>query len=393
MRLGLILLCAGYVLSQFFRAFLAVLTQVLESDIGAGPEDLAFASGMWFLTFAAMQIPVGEALDRLGPRRTAAVLLAFGGGGGAALFAMATTSAHIAIAMALIGVGCAPVLMASYFIFARMYPPAMFATLGAIMIGVGSIGNLASAAPLAMAVEAFGWRASIAGLAVASVVLAVGIWIWVSDPPPVEGGAKGSVLDVLRIPALWLIFPLLFVNYAPAAGLRGLWIGPYLTDVYGASAAVVGNATLIMGVAMIIGTFAYGPLDRLLGTRKWVVFGGNAIAALACAALAIMPEAGYAASVALFAVVGLFGLAFPLIMAHGRSFVPQHLVGRGVTLMNLFSIGGVGLFQVITGKLHQAASAEVGATVLHPYQVLFGFFALIVVAGLVPYLFSRDRLD
>ena len=53
MRLGLILLCAGYVLSQFFRAFLAVLTRVLEQDVGAGPEDLAFASGLWFLTFAA----------------------------------------------------------------------------------------------------------------------------------------------------------------------------------------------------------------------------------------------------------------------------------------------------------------------------------------------------
>ena len=72
MRLGLVLLCAGYVLSQFYRAFLAVLSQVLEADIGAGPEDLAFASGLWFLTFAAMQIPVGEALDRIGPRRTAA---------------------------------------------------------------------------------------------------------------------------------------------------------------------------------------------------------------------------------------------------------------------------------------------------------------------------------
>ena len=62
MRLGLIILCIGYVLSQFFRAFLAVLTDVLAQDIGTTADDLATASGLWFLTFAAMQIPVGWAL-------------------------------------------------------------------------------------------------------------------------------------------------------------------------------------------------------------------------------------------------------------------------------------------------------------------------------------------
>ena len=41
MRADLILLCFAYVLSQFFRAFLAVLTQILKNDIGTTPEDLA----------------------------------------------------------------------------------------------------------------------------------------------------------------------------------------------------------------------------------------------------------------------------------------------------------------------------------------------------------------
>ena len=67
---GILLLGLAYVLSQFFRAFLAVLTPALGRAIGATPDDLAFASGLWFLTFAAMQIPVGWALDTIGPRKT-----------------------------------------------------------------------------------------------------------------------------------------------------------------------------------------------------------------------------------------------------------------------------------------------------------------------------------
>ena len=67
MILGIAALVAAYVLSQFYRAFLAVLAPVLGTEIGATPEDLAAASGLWFLAFAAMQIPVGAALDRLCP--------------------------------------------------------------------------------------------------------------------------------------------------------------------------------------------------------------------------------------------------------------------------------------------------------------------------------------
>ena len=392
MRLGLILLCAGYVLSQFFRAFLAVLARVLERDVGAGPEDLAFASGLWFLTFAAAQIPVGAALDRIGPRRTAAVILAVGGGGGAALFAMATTPLHIWVAMGLIGIGCSPVLMASYFIFARMYPPAMFATLGAVMIGVGSLGNLAGSAPLAWAIGALGWRETIWGLSALAVILSAGIWLTVQDPPRIVSEVKGSVLDILKMPALWVIFPLLMVNYAPAAGLRGLWVGPYLADVHGATEALVGTATLVMGVAMIAGSFLYGPLDRILGTRKWAIFGGNALSCTALLALALWPQPGFVTAVVLFAVIGLFGMSFPLIMAHGRSFVPPHLAGRGITLMNLISIGGVGVMQMGTGPLYRAV-ADPTAPASQPYTVLFGFFAALVLIGLVVYLFSRDRLD
>lgn len=391
MRAGLVILTLSYILSQFFRSFLAVLSDVLERDVGALPDDLATASGIWFLVFAAMQIPVGAALDRLGPRRVAALLFLLGGAGGAAAFAMAQSPFHVILAMGLIGFGCSPVLMASYFIFARVYPPAVFASLAATVLGIGTLGNLAGTVPLTMLVEAIGWRETLWGLAAVSAVIAGGIFVTVQDPPRVEADQSGSVLDLLRMPALWLIFPFMFVNYAASGGLRAVWIGPYLRDVHGLDPQMVGVATLIMGVAMIAGTFAYGPLDRLLGTRKWVVIPGNLMVALGCTMLWLWPAPGMVTAVALFCVVGFFGMAFPLILAHGRSFVPAHLAGRGVTLMNLFGIGGVGLFQVVTGRVQDAA-AETG-TVAQSYGPVFAVFAVITVAGLIPYLFSRDRLD
>ncbi|KZX97776.1 MULTISPECIES: MFS transporter [unclassified Sulfitobacter] len=385
---GILLLGLAYVLSQFFRAFLAVLTPALGRDIGATPDDLAFASGLWFLIFAAMQIPVGWALDTIGPRKTAAALLLVGGGGGAAVFALATSAAHINIAMALIGIGCAPVLMASYYIFAREYPPAQFAVLASVMVGLGSLGNLVASYPMALAADTMGWRAALWGLGGISALVALGILIFVRDPARIDGEAKGSLAELFRMRVLWFIFPLMGVSYAISGALRGLWIGPYLSEVFDATTGMIGQATLFMGIAMILGTLAYGPLDRILGSRKWMIVGGTVFTLLPALALIVLPGQNLWLSIALFCAIGFFGATYPVIMAHGRSFLPPHLIGRGVTMLNLFSIGGVGLLQFFSGRVYRGAlPAE---TPTDPYVAVYLLFAICLTAGLAIYLFSRD---
>ena len=390
MQTGLILLALAYVMSQFFRAFLAVLTGSLEADLGLGPEVLATASGYWFLAFALMQLPVGKALDTLGPRRTGGWLFLLGGAGGAAFFAMAQGPLYIHAAMALIGIGCSPVLMASFYIFAREFDPARFATLAALMIGIGTIGNLISSYPLAIAVETMGWRNAMWVLATITAGIALGVLLTVRDPAQAEDTGGGSLFDLLRMPVLWLIFPIMFVNYAPVAAVRGLWIGPYLRDVFDLETSQIGVATLVMSLAMIAGTLAYGPLDRIFGTRKWIVLTGNALTVVLLALLIVQIDAGPWFSIALFAAIGALGASFPVIIAHARSFFPPHLTGRGVTLMNLFGIGGVGVMQALSGRIHTATA---GGDATAPYVAIFGFFAVALLIGVAIYALSRDSTD
>ncbi|MGB3316281.1 MAG: MFS transporter [Albidovulum sp.] len=388
MRAGLVFLVAGYVLSQFYRAFLAVLTPVLGVEIGVTPGDLAVSSGIWFSIFALMQLPVGEALDRIGPRLTASVLLGLGGGGGALVFALAEGPWAVHAAMALIGIGCSPVLMASYYIFARIYSPAVFGTLAGAIIGAGSLGNIAGAAPLAWLVGAVGWRPALFALAAVTFLVAAALWVFVRGPERAEvpETGRGSILHLLKVPGLWAILPLMAVAYAPAAAIRGLWAGPYLQEVFGADATVIGRATLVMALAMVLGNFAYGPLDRIFGTRKWVVILGNIGAAFGLAALALVPGAGVWTATALLAALGLFGSSFPAIMAHGRSFFPPHLVGRGVTFLNMFGIGGAGILQFASRPVYQGASGAPEDV----FRTVFLFFLVPLIIGIFLYLFSRD---
>ena len=389
MRIGIACLFAAYVLSQFYRAFLAVLSPVLKQEIGVTAADLAAASGLWFLAFAAMQIPVGAALDRVGPRLTAAALLMVGALG-AAVFALAGGPFGIKLAMVLIGIGCSPVLMAGYFIFARSFAPAVFGTLAGAMVGIGNLGNIGSSLPLTAAVDAFGWRPTVWGLAAITALIATLIAVLVRDPPRVEHTQRGSLLDLLRLRSLWPIFVMMALCYAPVAAVRGLWVGPYYADVFGATADQIGQVTLTMGLAMVAGSFAYGPMERLLRSRKRLILAGNAVVLGALLLLWAMPLAGGWVTVALLVLFGFAGSSFPMVIAHGRAFLPAHLVGRGVTLLNLFGIGSVGVLQFVTGRLHASTPTPPAEA---PYAAIFLLLAVTLAVALAIYATSRDRTD
>lgn len=390
--IGIAAMTMAYVLSQFFRSFMAVLTPALMAELGASKAQLSAASGWWFATFALMQFVVGISLDRFGPRRTLAVIMGLGCGLGCFVFAGATAPWMIALAMALIGAGCAPVLMAAMFVFARLYPPARLAVLTSIVIGIGSLGNVGGTAPLAAAAGIWGWRSMLFAIGVAAIVTALAVLAVVRDPPRITADGGDSIwagyLQVLRLRRLWPIFPMVGLNYAPMIGILGLWAGPYLADVHGADALAIGRVTFFMALAAVAGSFLYGPLDTIFGTRKWVAFAGNLGSVLVLSWLALFPTQGTVAVTVALCLIAVFGSSYALLMAHGRAFVPAHLTGRGITLLNFFSIGWVGVMQMLSGHVVDAWTDPARPEVA--YVALFAFYAASVGLALAVYLLSKD---
>ena len=384
MYFGIAILCIAYILSQFFRSFLAVLSSVLAYDLGAQPDDLAYALGLLFFVFAVMQIPVGWGLDRFGPRIVSSVLLLIGGGGGAFLFASAQNPSHINLSMALLGVGCSPILMASYYIFARNYSPKIFATLAATFLGIGSLGTLIGASPLTYFVGILGWRDAVELIGIFTIFVSLFLLFTVKNPDIKYEStvSSGGFWSILKSKDILLIAPIAIICYAPVAGLRGIWLGPYFEKKFEASIDEIGTIGLIMSLGMIFGTFFYGPLDRIFKTRKWIVLIGNFICLLSVAALSFLPELSYNFAIISFALIGFFGMSFPVVVAHGRSFVPMELSGRGVTLMNLFAIGGVGVLQALSGLVFER-TGDFGA--------VFSVYFILILIGLVVYFWSKDN--
>ena len=386
---GLIALALAYVFSQFYRSFLSVITPQLTLDLGMDKGELSLAAGIWFVTFALMQFVVGPALDKRGPRRTAAWIFGLGAGSGTLLFAVATSPTAIIVAMGLIGIGCSPVLMASLFIFARQFDAARLAILVSWLVAFGNLGNVVGTSPMASAVDAFGWRPVIAGLGALSVLTAIAVGTLVRDPAsePTDGSGFAGYLALLKIPVLWMILPMILMCYAPVANLRGLWSGPFLTDLYAADSLTIGRVTLWMALAMIAGSFLYGPMDRWFGTRKWIVFAGNVIVLAALLIVSANPESSLTTVTLLFIAIGVCGTSYGVLIAHGRAFIPPPLLGRGVTLLNFCSIFGAGVMQFASGAFMESRTDPSSVS---SYQQLFLVYAVLLAITLVIYLFARD---
>lgn len=385
---GILALVLAYVLSQFFRSFLAVLTPALSVDLNMSPNLLSQSLGVWFMVFAAFQFVVGPLLDRYGPRLTSAGLLAFGGGCGSAVFALANEPWMVILAMALIGVGCSPILMAAMVIFRQSFSPARFAVLSSTFIAIGSAGNLLSTSPVAWASELWGWRGMMWALCALTIVVSALIVVFVSTPKISKEQQQGSYWQIISNRKLWPILPICIFSYAVMSNIRGLWAGPYLEQVHGLGTVEIGSITFLIALAMVAGALLHGPLDTVFNTRKYVVAAGTTLLLIALLVWIINPAFNIATVTTIMVAMGLFGTSYAVIMAHGLAFVPAHMTGRGATLLNFFVIGGSGLMQSLSGALFEFVHDPLNPT--SGFSAVLWLYMVCLSVALLIYFWSQD---
>lgn len=397
-RQGLLIvatLATAYVASHFFRAANVTIGLDLMRDLGIGPEALGALTGAFFFGFSAMQIPCGFFFDRHGPRRTVSGMLLLAVAG-AALFTLAPSWPVLLTGRALMGAGFGVMLIGSMVVISRWFPPDWFSTLSAMVMSIGLIGNLLATTPLAWGTEQIGWRGVFAIMAAFTALATIAVWLVVRDAPPdhpflarkTESPREmlRGLGEVLRNPRLPFILTLNFCNYACTFTVQGLWGGPFLREVHGLSIIESGNVLLMAVIAYQLGMLVFGPLDRLLDTRKWIAISGTLtiVAILALFAALDRPPAW-------LVVAGIIGMGFvsassTMIMTHGRAIFPDRLIGRGMATMNTCVMLGVACMQTLSGVILGAFTPLADGTRSElAYRSLFGFMAVVLLVAVTVY--------
>ena len=139
-------------LNQAARTVMAIVGPVLAVEFGLSASELGLLAACMFAAYAVVQLPLGVALDVIGPRRmqTGLMLVA---AAGVALFAMSSGMTGFMVARVILGVGISAGLMAIIKGNSQWFAPGQVAAMTGFAMAVSGLGSVLATAPVEWALR------------------------------------------------------------------------------------------------------------------------------------------------------------------------------------------------------------------------------------------------
>ncbi len=381
----------GYFLSQMYRSVNAVVGPDLTRDIGLGAAELGFLTSAYLLAFALFQLPLGVLLDRIGPRRVQAALIALAGIG-SLLFALGDSFLTLTLARALIGLGFAGGLMSGFKAVVLWVSEERRALANAVVMSAGALGILVATQPIDLSIQAFGWRNVFVGLGVITFAVAALIFFVVPEKNTKSDGVslKGQIAaigGILKDKAFWRLAPLLATTAGSHIAIQTLWAGPWFRDVGGLDRDGVALHLMIVAIAFMVGILLSGAVaDWFIrrGVHILSVMNGFLVAFLISEALIVLRfEDLILPAWVVFGMTGQLAiLAYPWL----SSYYGVALSGRANTAMNLLIfLAAFGTQYFIGAVIEFFPATESGGYAVEGYQLGFGLCLAAQLIGLIWY--------
>jgi MFS transporter, NNP family, nitrate/nitrite transporter len=348
----------------------APLAPALMREFGFNQALAGFLTTGIFATHAAMQIPGGHLVDRLGAKRVLLCALAWVAVGN---LGMALAGAYWQLLFCKIftglGTGVCFVGGARYVHAAGAGPRLNVAQGffgGSVQLGAGFV---ILAVPRLYLLA--GWRATFlisAGMAITAAI------IWVIAAPDVSSGAApaGRLTEMLLAPQLWLLGIVQMATFGLSV-VVGSWVVVILTKVMkvpATRAGLIGSLVLLLG---IVSRPLGGLLRRHLGIRPLIV-GSLLMIALGCLAFV---SSTISLPVALAAVV-LIGMGVGLPYAAMFSRAGALFPGRAGAAMGLVNM--LGIVMILGGAPLVGHLADLSGSFRTSFVALGGFSLAVCAA-------------
>jgi len=331
----------AYVAAVLGRSSLAAtgVTAAERFDVSSGV--LSLLAVVQLAVYAALQVPAGVLVDRIGPRRViagGAVLVAVG----QAVLALAAPFWLAVVGRMLVGAGDAVTFVSVLRLIPAWFPARRVPVYNQLAGILGQLGQVISAIPLAALVVGTGWAPAYLAAGGTSVLVAVLVLAVVRDGPAgASAGPAPAVADglgeALREPGVRLAFWCHLAAPFPGNVFGLLWGFPFLTGGEGvASGTARGLLALYVGAGIVV-----GPLFGVLAGRwperrvRLIVVSVLAQATAWIVVLAWPGPAPMAVLVGLVVVIGGGGPASLVAFDLTRAAVPPARLGRASGIVNV----------------------------------------------------------
>jgi MFS family permease len=262
---------AAYTVAVFHRASLGVAGVEAQERFSAGASAVSLFLVLQLVVYAAMQVPVGVALDRFGSRRLI-VAGALTMAAGQATLALAGDVPTAIAARVLVGAGDAMTFVSVLRVVGFWFPGRTVPLVTQLTGILGQFGQIVAAYPLVALMHSTSWQSTFLGAAAVGVLVAVLVLVALRDAPPgTELAPPAGLAEVRRSLALtWRepgtrigLYTHLVTQFSGTV-FALLWGYPFLVLGQGLSpATAAGLLTLLVLVGIGVGPL----LGRLCG--RW----------------------------------------------------------------------------------------------------------------------------
>jgi len=248
-----------YILAVFHRTSLGVAGLIAAERFQISSAQLATFTMVQLFVYAAMQVPVGVMLDRVGAKKllvTGVVLMT----GGQFAFAFAGTFVAGVVARVFVGMGDAMIFISLVQLVALWFPPARTAMVTQLTGVMGQIGAVAATVPLSAALHSAGWTRSFAVAAGVGIVLGIVLVVVVRDSP-----YEDHHRDELKMRAVGRALKLAWAEPGTRLGLWShfsaqfgatvfalLWGFPFLVSGQGLTSGTASELLILMTVTAVV---------------------------------------------------------------------------------------------------------------------------------------------
>jgi sugar phosphate permease len=395
----------AYVLAVLQRSSLGVSGVEAQHRFAVDAALLSTLAVVQIAVYAGLQIPVGIALDRVGPRRLlllGAVLLTIG----QAVVAASPSIGPAIVGRVLVGAGDAMTFISVIRLIPMWFSGRILPQISQWTGNLGQFGQILSAFPFALLLHGVGWSGAFGVAAAASATGLVLVAVFVRNGPlPVRTdaiplpGSRAAVFSsfghALRRPGTQLGFWSHYVTQSSGTMFSLLWGVPMLEKGLGYSPTVAAG---FLTVIVVVG-FVAGPVLGVCCAR-WPLRRSNLVLAIVTTlgvvwtAVLLWPGQPPTWLVVLLVVaMGIGGPGSMIGFDFARTFNPVGSLGSANGVVNVGGFLACFVMMFLVGVLLDAVHAATGAGVFSwtAFRVALWIQYLVVGIGVVMLIHARRR--
>lgn len=332
---------AVWALTSIFYAYqyiLRVMPSIMLEDISAhfsvGAAAFGQFSGVYYIGYSLMHLPIGILLDRFGPKKIMPLCIFLTVLGMLPLL-LASHWVYPVLGRFFIGIGSSAAILGVFKVIRMTFSEERFPRMLSVSVTIGLIGAIYGGAPLEYMRELWGYRTVIELLALLGILLALISYFIVPDVQTTQKSSVfGDIKEVLKNKRVLYscIFAGLMVG--PLEGFADVWGIVFFKYVYGFDVTLASTLPSLIFVGMCFGSPVLNLVAEKMGCYLRPVIASGALMALCFSALLI---ASINAQVigASFILVGVCCAYQILAIYKVSTYVREGVAGLATALANM----------------------------------------------------------